>query len=122
MFGGSFSLVGGFWSLLDFFSAPLVIITQLRYYIVSLGCSVTFSVATLGLSPISYQWHRWSTLGVSNPILGATASTLTLANVSRLDAVHYYVTVGNPATSIDSEDGTLALFTLSYLPSLGARM
>ena len=61
-------------------------------------------------------------MGVSNPIPGATASKLTLANVTRLDAGHYYVTVSNPARRIDSEQGTLALFTLSYLPSLGARM
>src|SRR6185436_13543160 len=55
------------------------------------GDSVSFSVGATGTGPLTYQWRKNGT-----NILGATASTYTIASVSSVDAGSYDVFVGNP--------------------------
>lgn len=71
---------------------------------VNLGQTATFSVAATSLTPISYQW--WFE---TNPIPGATNSSLVLSNVQSSQAGNYSVTVANTAGSITSSNALLTL-------------
>lgn len=68
------------------------------------GRSATFSVSAIGTEPLSYQWKKAGT-----PIPGATASTLTLNNVTFADAGSYSVTVANAQGSTSSVPATLTV-------------
>ena len=72
------------------------------------GGTATFSVAALGSVPLSYQWSKGAT-----PIPGATAATLTIPELSTIDAGDYTVTVTNPYGS------RTATASLSILPITG---
>ncbi len=77
-------------------AAAPVITVQPVSQTVAPGGSVTFSVAATGAS-LTYQWLKNGTA-----IAGATANTLTLANLQPSDAAYYTVVVttsGSPTTS-----------------------
>ena len=74
---------------------------------VAVGATVAFSVTSTGSAPLAYQW-RFN--GAS--LTGATASTLTLANVQSSNAGSYSVVITNLAGAITSADAVLAVGTL----------
>jgi sugar lactone lactonase YvrE len=83
---------------------PPSIVRQPRSATVLAGSSVSFDVQVSGAPPFSYQWM----LGGSN-ISGATASSLTLTNVSYLDAGSYTVRVRNPTLGVTSDPAQLVV-------------
>lgn len=66
------------------------------------GATVQFTVGVAGAGPLTYQWRQNDTnaLGTSNP-------TLILTNVSRADNGRYFVTVSNPAGSVQTSNAIL---------------
>jgi hypothetical protein len=92
---------------------PFVTITQQPVsQAVSAGFDASFSVATLGPEPITYQW-RFN----GAPIAGATSAGLTLKNVTSANAGNYTVVAGNAAGTVSS---TTAILTVNPAPSLAA--
>lgn len=71
---------------------------------INVGQSATFSVSVTGTEPFTYQWRR---NGVAIP--GATASTLTLANVQLSAAGTYTVSITNAATTVHSNGAELVV-------------
>ncbi len=88
---------------------PPVISTQPVSQTVSIGATVTFTVAASGGGGVTYQW-RYN--GVN--IAGATDSSLALTNVQPSDSGRYRVTVANPALAIDSVPAILVVTTTSF--------
>jgi len=84
-------------------SAP-VITSQPESQSVTVGMTVNFSVTSTGTSPLAYQW-RFNGANLT----GATASSLTLANVQTADAGSYSVVITNIAGSTGSADAVLAV-------------
>ncbi len=75
---------------------PLQITEQPQSQAAYAGDSVTFSVATFGALPVTYQWLRDGTnLMDGGNVLGSNARLLTLTNVSAGDAATYSVVVSN---------------------------
>jgi len=72
--------------------------------IVSLGGTVTFSVAAGGTGPLVYQWHF---KGV--PLPGATGTSLVISNARQTDVGPYHVSVSNSVGSTLSDLAVLAL-------------
>jgi hypothetical protein len=66
------------------------------------GSAATLSVTASGSAPLLYQWLRNGTA-----IPGATASSLTLQNMSFSDAAVYGVIVGNNAGTVISAGATV---------------
>ena len=67
------------------------------------GTAATFTVATTGTLPLSYQWRRDGTnLQDLANISGAATASLTLVNVSAADAAGYTVAVTNIAGAVTS--------------------
>ena len=75
---------------LHIFSPPLAITSDPQSQVVLRGTNVDLNVAATGIPPIGYQWRKNGTNR-----LGATQSTLTLPDVTRLDAGLYSVLVAN---------------------------
>jgi DNA/RNA endonuclease G (NUC1) len=71
---------------------------------VGAGSTVTFSVAVTGSPTLTYQWRK-----NLSPIGGATAATLTLANVQAPDAADYDVVVTNSVGFATSAPATLTV-------------
>ena len=91
---------------------PPSITTQPQSQSVSVGSSVTFSVAVTGTTP-SYQW-RFNGANIS----GATASSLILSNVQLSDAGNYSVFVSNSAGSVISADAALTVTSSGTAPGI----
>ena len=83
---------------------PPAILTQPASATVMVGANVAFSVTASGTAPLTYQW-----LKNGGNISGATAATLTLANVSAADAASYSVVVTNSAGKVTSGNAVLAV-------------
>jgi hypothetical protein len=83
-------------------NAPPKITTQPRSQTATAGTNVTFTVVATGTPTLAYQW---AFDGAAIP--GATASTLTLANVGEAAAGTYSVTVANSIGSATSNTATL---------------
>jgi hypothetical protein len=83
-------------------SALPVITTQPASRTVSVGASVTFSVAISGTAPVSYQWRKG---GVA--LAGATGSSLSFSPVQTTDAGTYDVVVSNSSGSVTSSGAAL---------------
>jgi hypothetical protein len=86
--------------------APAVIASDPMNTTASPGGTVTLSVGATGY-PLLYQWA----LNGTN-IVGATAATLTLANLSAANAGLYTVTVSNGFGSVTSQTVSLAIVGL----------
>lgn len=71
---------------------------------VTSGTNVTFTVGVTGSAPLSYQWRRGGT-----NMVGATSSSLLLANVQVAAAGTYDVVVSNPAGIATSGRAGLAV-------------
>ena len=92
---------------------PPTITTQPLSQNATQGTSVTFTVATSGTAPFSYQWQF-----NSSNISGATASSYTLANVQLTSAGSYSVVVSNLAGSATSSNATLTVTIPPTPPSI----
>ena len=79
-----------------------LIVSQPVDQIVTAGEDATFAVTTIVSPTLTYQWRKD---GV--PIMGATASSLTLLGVSRRDAGAYSVAVSNILGGVISQDAVL---------------
>ncbi|MCX6874729.1 MAG: immunoglobulin domain-containing protein [Verrucomicrobia bacterium] len=75
-----------------------------------IGVTATFTVSATGTAPLSYQWQK-NGVNLTNTgnISGATAATLTLANVQLTDAANYAVLVTDTYGSITSTAAVLTV-------------
>jgi hypothetical protein len=80
------------------------------------GGNATFSVTATGTSPLTYQWE----IG-GNPITGATASSLLLANVQASDSGSYSVVVSNSLGAVTSSNAVLTVSVADSPPSIVAQ-
>jgi Peptidase family C25/Putative binding domain, N-terminal len=110
--GGQFSLNAGFW---QGGAAPCSVPTitfQPSNQAACEGGSASFSV-TASDSDVAYQWRKDGA-----NILGATASSLALNNVTAADAASYDVVVSKPCgSSATSNSATLTVNTYSIAPA-----
>lgn len=88
-------------------AAPPVVTVQPVSRTVDPGGSVTFSVTATGEAPLTYQWFKEDV-----QVVGKTAS-LTLANITSLDAGRYRVRVGSSVGSTLSDFATLTVNLIS---------
>jgi hypothetical protein len=77
----------------------------------TVGSPVSFTVGASGTEPLAYQWRLDGA-----PIGGATAATLTLANVRMSDAGTYSVVASNPAGSTTSAGAVLTVSAAAFAP------
>jgi hypothetical protein len=89
------------------FGSKPSITTQPSSVLSGLNGSATFTVATLGLEPFSYQWYYNS----NTPIGGATTNPLILNNLQLTNAGSYSVVVSNALGSVTSSVATLTVFS-----------
>ncbi|MCX6951677.1 MAG: pectinesterase family protein [Verrucomicrobia bacterium] len=87
-------------------TVPATITAQPVSLTVNAGQPATFSVAAFGSAPVTYQWQK-----NGGAVVGATASTLALTNVTAADAGSYAVVVTNSAASVTSSAALLAVNT-----------
>ena len=86
-------------------NSTVVIVIQPTSRTVNPNATAVFSVSALG-NDLTYQWYKNTTL-----INSATASILTLFNVSYSDSATYFVKVSNPRNSTNSNPVTLTVRT-----------
>ena len=90
------------------FDGPLQITEQPQSQAAYAGDNVTFSVATFGELPVSYQWLRDGTnLVDGGNVLGSSSRLLTLTNVSAGDAATYSVVISNSYGQVSSAGAVL---------------
>ena len=89
------------------------ITTQPSSQTVNPGATATFTAAATGSPTPTFQWRK---NGVN--ITGATSATLTLTNVSALDAAAYTVVVTNSAGSVTSNPANLTVNAATVTPSI----
>ena len=78
----------------------------------TVGQTATFSVATAGSGPFTYQWQRNGVdLVDGSGVSGSTSATLTLLNPELADAGSYTVVVCNSAGSAASSAATLTVIS-----------
>ncbi len=87
---------------------PPAITTQPAAQSGPLGGFATFAVVATGTNPLTYQWKKDGA-----DIVGATAATLTLANLAATDAGSYTVRVGNVAGTVTSSAAVLTVTAAS---------
>jgi pectate lyase len=86
--------------------------TEPASQVVLVGGTASFTAVAVGTAPISYQWNKD---GV--PISGATATTLTLANVSASDDGNYSATASNSVGVTTSDPAQLTVTTSVIVPN-----
>jgi len=87
-------------------NVPPTIVSQPQSQTVNEGETVTFSVTATGTPPLSYQWRRNNVA-----IPGVTGPSLTLSNVTSLDAGVYSVIVSNLFGSRISSNAVLTVIS-----------
>jgi uncharacterized repeat protein (TIGR03803 family) len=99
--------------------APLQITQQPQPQLAFAGDTVTFSVATFGSLPVSYQWlQNGMNLSDGGNVSGSSSRTLTLTNLSVADAAMYSVVVSNVYGVVASVGARLeVIFSPPYLIS-----
>jgi uncharacterized repeat protein (TIGR03803 family) len=91
-------------------NSPLQITHQPETQLAFLGDDVTFSVATYGSLPVSYQWRKnGRSLADGGSVSGSNLRTLSLTNVTVADAANYSVIVSNSYGSVLSSNAALEL-------------
>ena len=93
-----------------------VLTQQPRPQVAFVGASATFAVSATGGSSFNYQWRR-NGLNIG----GATASTLTLSNVSAGDTGFYDVLVANARGTATSSVATLTVVSAPQAPVISAQ-
>jgi uncharacterized delta-60 repeat protein len=77
-----------------------------------LGSTATFSVATLGDGPFTFQWLKdGAPLTDQGNASGVTSATLVLSRVALADAGSYSVVVSNASGSVTSSPAILTIFS-----------
>jgi len=101
--GGSTNV--GVWQYVGLASSnsPPSILAQPQGLTVGIGGTAVFGVTAIGATPLSYQWIKSGSNLVSNGnVIGTTNTTLTISNVSVVDAANYQVVVSNSFGSVTS--------------------
>lgn len=88
------------------------ITTQPQSQTVAIGASVSFTVVATGALPLSYQWRFFGT-----NLLGQVASTLTLTNVTSVQAGSYSVVASNSAGTVTSTSAALTVVSAFTVPT-----
>jgi uncharacterized repeat protein (TIGR03803 family) len=89
-------------------NSPLQITQQPQPQQAFAGDTVTFSVATFGSLPVSYQWLKNGTsLSDGGNVFGSSSRTLTLTNIGFADAAFYSVVVSNVYGAVTSTNAPL---------------
>ena len=122
-----FAVYGGYgWGSTPIYSTIVVSPTNLNVAVVSppqsqtnfLLSTATFTVGASGGQPIYYQWLKnGNPLTDAGNISGSQSATLTLSNLSQIDAAGYSVILSNAANSVTSSVATLTLNTCLSTPS-----
>ncbi len=95
-------------------SGPLQITGQPADQSVYTGGTASFTVATFGGAPVSYQWQQYGiNLTNGGNISGANSATLILSNANDTDVAYYSVVVSNAFNSVTSD---VALLEVIYSP------
>ncbi len=81
------------------------------------GSNVSFTITANGTAPLVYQWLKNNVT-----ISGATASTLTLVNVTATDAANYSASVTNAVGSATSGSATLTVLVPPAITSQPTNM
>ena len=99
--------------------SPLQITQQPQPQLAFAGDTVTFSVATFGSLPVSYQWLKNGTnLSDGGNVSGSSSRTLTLTNLTIADAAMYSVVVSNVYGAVTSAGAGLeVIFSPPYVIS-----
>ena len=99
--------------------SPLQITQQPQPQLAFAGDTATFSVATFGSLPVSYQWLKNGTsLSDGGNLSGSSSRTLTLTNLGVADAAMYSVVVSNVYGAVTSAGARLeVIFSPPYLIS-----
>ena len=77
------------------------------------GQSVIFNISVLGISPFTFQWYRGESGDTSNPIVGATGTTLNTGPIQVTS--QFWVRATNALGSADSPTATLTLLPWATL-------
>lgn len=85
---------------------PVAISAQPQSATINAGASTTLSVTATGTTPISYQWFIGASGNTSNPISGATGSTLSVTPAS---TTSYWVRVTNSCGTANSNTATITV-------------
>jgi outer membrane protein assembly factor BamB len=80
------------------------------------GTNLTLSVATIGTTPMTFQWLR-----DGSPIAGATSSSLAFSSASLTDSGEYSVRINNFAGAITSAPAVLTVNPVSRIANLSIR-
>lgn len=96
---------------------PSSITVQPQSRTIAAGQSATFGVGATGTSPLSYQWYEGQAGDTSNPVLGGTAASVTVAPSS---TTSYWVRVSNACGSQDSAGATVEVEDVCVAPDLEA--
>jgi hypothetical protein len=86
------------------FTSPPVITNEPASQSAQCGENVNFAVGASGTPPLAYQWYFGS-----NPLAGRTEATLSLTNVSAMDAGTYSVSVSNTGNTVSSAPAVLTV-------------
>jgi hypothetical protein len=91
------------------------ITTQPASQTVNAGQSVSFTVATTGTAPLTYQWQKMAGSTWGN--VGTNSATFTISAAATSDTGSYHVIVSNSAGSVTSNTVTLTVNTPASLPA-----
>ncbi len=84
------------------------------------GQNASFSIQTIGTSPITYQWQKSLNNSDFTDIINATGSVLTLTGLSTADAGYYRVIITNSVSSVSSASAALVLAPVITTPPASA--
>ena len=94
------------------------ILTQPSSRTNNVGTLATFSISAIGNAPLTYQWTKnGAPLANAGNVSGATATSLSLANVSAADAAGYAVVITNSAGSVTSSPPATLTLAQTNSPS-----
>jgi hypothetical protein len=97
---------------------PVAITGQPQSATIASGSSRTLSVTASGTAPFTYQWYTGSSGNTSNPISGATGSSVT---VSPTTTTSYWVRVSNACGTANSTTATITVTTTPPPPTAKVR-